>query len=439
MRLFGRQTKAVNRNIANHSQRMAASAHHVSGVGKLHRLSTSFLAGLDLDSIIRGLFDTASEVAEVHAITFRLRNPTTGDLDPTACRYLDQDEWRRAVPRGGVGLSRTVMENKRALALSDLQNHANTQNAVFLKKYGLVCYLGIPLLVRDRVIGVIGHYSKNPTGFDDEAVEYLVLLADLAAFAIGSTRQPARAAEDREKRPTSHAQSGSSVQAKEEFLSVMSHEFRTPLSLIMGHAGMMREGLLGQINDEQRISLDRIMENSDNLLAIVLSILQASRIEAGGLRLRAQKIVLHELFDELKAIYGPHENDRRRIVWYCSPDLELLRSDPERLKDILRYLIDNAVKFTAYGRIVIAAEQCHKPAGIRFTVADTGVGIPTAALSFIFDKFRQSESSGTRDFDGAGLGLYIAKKYADLLGGELSVISEVGYGSTFTLKLPLNA
>jgi signal transduction histidine kinase len=181
------------------------------------------------------------------------------------------------------------------------------------------------------------------------------------------------------------------------------------------------------------------MENSDNLLAMVLSILQVSRIEAGGIHLVARSIVLHELFTELKGYYAAQVNERRKIVWYCSPDLPVLRADRERLKDILRHLIDNAVKFTAHGRIVIAAEQVNEPPAIRFTVADTGVGIPTEALSFIFEKFRQSDSSGTRAFDGAGLGLYIAKRYVDLLGGELSVISEVGYGSTFTLKLPLGA
>jgi signal transduction histidine kinase len=439
MRLFGRQIKGVNRNITHHQRRKAVPAPHLSRVGQLHELSTRFLSGLDFDSIVGGLFDAASSVAAVNAVTFRLRNQSTGEFDPIACHNLDQDEWRKTTLGGTVGLSKMVIENKKPLTLVDLQSYAGTQIAPFLKLHGLVSYLGIPLLIRNRVIGVVGLYSRNAHGFDEADVTYLVLLGDLVAFALANTGHLARAVEDTEKPRASHSLSGSTVQAKEEFLNVMSHEFRTPLSLIMGHAGLMREGLLGEINEEQQNSLERILENSNNLLAMVLSILQTSRIEVGSVRLLARKIVLHELFDELKAIYGPQENDRRRIVWYCSPDLELLRSDPERLREILRYLIDNAVKFTAYGRIVIAAERCHKPAGIRFTVADTGIGIPTAALAFIFDRFRQADSSAIREFDGAGLGLYIAKKYADLLGGELSVISEVGYGSTFTLKLPSGA
>ncbi|MDH3444984.1 MAG: ATP-binding protein, partial [Deltaproteobacteria bacterium] len=190
---------------------------------------------------------------------------------------------------------------------------------------------------------------------------------------------------------------------------------------------------------EQRNSLDRILENSDNLLAMVLSILQASRIEAGGIQLVTRSIVVHELFDELKTAFGHQENDQRKIVWYCPPDLPELRADRERLKDILRHLVENAVKSTPRGRIVISAEKMGETPGVRITVADTGAGVSPEALSFIFENFRQSDTAGTRAFEGAGLGLYIAKKYAELLGGELSVISELGKGSTFTLILPLGA
>jgi signal transduction histidine kinase len=265
----------------------------------------------------------------------------------------------------------------------------------------------------------------------------LTLLADLTALAIGYLRRFVGEVENETEFETAWAPFESSERAKAEFLNVMSHEFRTPLSVIMGHAEMLREGLLGEVNHEQRSSLDRIMENSDNLLAMVLSILQASKIAAGGIQLVPRDIALHELFEELKAVYRPQENDQRKIVWYCSPDLQLLRSDPERLKDTLRQLIDNAVKFTSRGRIVVSAEILHKPSAIRFMVADSGVGILPEDLPFVFEKFRQSDSSGTRPFEGAGLGLYIAKKYTELLGGELSVISERGKGSIFTFTLPL--
>lgn len=416
-----------------------APARQNSRLRQLHAFSQRLMSSAGLESLARTLFDAAGDVPAVKAITLRLRNPTSGVFEPIACHNMDQSEWRRAAPFGGIGLSRGAVKNRQAVTFNDLENHANVQNAALLRKYGLAAYLGVPLVSPTGVIGIIGYYSGASRGFEHDDIEFLTLVADLTAFAVDNSRYAPRPIGEAAKSTTSPSLPGSSDHAKEEFLNVMSHEFRTPLSLIMGHTGMIREGLLGEITDEQRNSLDRIMENSDSLLAMVLSILQVSRIEAGGIHLVSRPIVVHELFDEIKANYAAQVNERRRIVWYCPPDLPELRTDRERLTDILRHLIDNAVKFTAHGRIVIAAEQMREPEGVRFTVADTGVGIPTEALSFIFEKFRQSDSSGTRAFDGAGLGLYIAKKYADLLGGDLSVVSESGYGSTFTLKLPSGA
>jgi signal transduction histidine kinase len=432
MGLFSKRSIPAIKRVSQSHQRLTVATPQLSRTRQLRGLSQRLLANPDIESLARALFDAACNVPVVKAITLRLRNQTTGVLEPIACYNLDRAEWRLAAPFGGVGLSRTVAKSKQPVSFNDLQSQPNVHNLMFLKKYGLVSYLGMPLLSPSGINGVIGYYCGVGRGFDQEEIEFLTLVTDLVALAVDSMHYPARLLEKSIKpRP------GTSEQAKEEFLNVMSHEFRTPLSLIMGHAGMLREGLLGEINEEQRNSLDRVMENSDSLLSMVLSILQISRIETGGIKLVARSLFVHDLFNELKGEYATQVNDRRRIVWYCSPDLPALRADRERLKDILCHLIDNAVKFTAHGRIVISAEQTNEPAAIRFTVADTGVGIPSEALTFIFEKFRQSDSSRTRAFDGAGLGLYIAKKYTDLLGGELSVISEVGYGSTFTLKLPL--
>jgi signal transduction histidine kinase len=440
MRFFGKQPFARFKRDSKANQRpVTLASHNVSRIHQLHELSKRFLSAPDLDSIVSALFECVSSVSAVAAITFRLRNRTTGEFDPVACYKLDQSEWRSAVPEGGTGLSKKVIDAKEAVTLINIQSYAATPNAPFLKKYGLVSYLGVPLIAGAQVIGVIGFYSRNTRGFEAADAELLILLADLAAVAVRYAQWLAEEIENKAASDTARSLSESSDRAKEEFLSVMSHEFRTPLTLIMGHAGMMREGLLGQVNDEQRNSLDRIMDNSDSLLAMVMSILQVSRLEAGGIQLVARDIRLHDLLDELKAAYGAQENEQRRIDWYCSPDLQALKSDPERLKDILRHLVDNAIKFTPRGRIVISAEKLQTPASIRFTVADTGIGVPPEALSFIFEKFRQIDSSGTRAFEGTGLGLYIAKKYAELLGGELSVTSELGKGSTFTLYMPLNS
>jgi signal transduction histidine kinase len=399
---------------------------------RLHQLGLRYLAEPRIDAIAQNLFEAVLEVPAVDAITLRLRDEGTGDLEPVACHNLDLDRWRTAAPQGLLGLSKLVVDRRQVVTLFDLDRYASVRNAAFLRRRGLNSYAGIPLLADDEVRGVIGCYSKRGRGFAELDLDFLTLVADLTALAVYRGRSSAQ--------PENHAifdgPAGGSERAKAEFLNVMSHEFRTPLSLIMGHVGMVRDGLLGEINAAQRRSLVRAMENSNNLLAMVLSILQATTIEAGGVRAVARDIPLHQLFEELQAVYRDHDNDQRKIVWYCSPDQQLLRSDPERLKEILCRLLDNAVKFTARGRIVVSAEKVEKSSAIRFVVSDTGVGIPRDALPIIFEKFRQCDSSGTRAFSGAGLGLYIAKRYAQVLGGELNVTSEVGRGSTFTLTLP---
>jgi signal transduction histidine kinase len=432
MRIFSKHLHGIKKTIAGQQRRNMSFAAPLSRMRKLHQLGRRFLADSNVDSIVRGVFEAASEVPGVDVITFRLRNETTGDFEPIACHNLDPSTWRAAAPVGRLGLSRQVVEKEQAVILFDLERYASTKSATFLRRYHLSAYVGVPLLAADKVISVIGFYSQRGRRIDDLDIDFLTLLADFTTLALRYA--PWRSGADNRS-----ASSDSSERAKAEFLNVMSHEFRTPLSLIMGHAGMIREGLLGEINDEQRTSLDRVMENSKSLLGMVLSMLHASMIESGGIHVVARDIVLHQLFDELRAAYRAQDNEQRKIVWYCSPDQELLRSDPERLKEILRHLIDNALKFTARGRVVVSAEKVDRPSTVRITVADTGVGIPAEALPFIFEKFQQSDSSGTRMFSGAGLGLYIAKKYAQLLGGDLSVTSEVGKGSTFTLTLPYGA
>jgi signal transduction histidine kinase len=132
------------------------------------------------------------------------------------------------------------------------------------------------------------------------------------------------------------------------------------------------------------------------------------------------------------------EGKKIEVVWNWPALLPRLKTDRVKLAQALDHLIDNALKFSNQGQVVISAELTSNPSTIRFTIADTGVGIAPDALPFVFEKFRQSDSSMTRSHGGVGLGLYIAKKFTDLLGGELSVCSQLGVGTTFTVTLPVD-
>ncbi|HTN71578.1 MAG TPA: GAF domain-containing sensor histidine kinase [Methylomirabilota bacterium] len=409
---------------------------HLEWVEGLHLLSRTITGTPDVSAIIDKTLESAQSVLNLQSITVRLRNPITGDLDAVACKNLDETEWKSSVPKGALGLSGVVAESAGPIMICDLQNHPNVRRGAMLRRLGLVSYLGIPFIVNGRVAGVIGYYSKNPRGFRSDEVQYLTALTDLAAVGLHDAALREENAEQAGQLRRANLTALKSEKLKTEFLGVMSHEFRTPLNLIMGYAGMMQEGMLGELNDEQRASLERIIRCSDDLLAMVISILEASMIEAGAVRVQNQDFDPMELAADLKGRTVVPVGKDIETVWQWPTSLPRLRTDREKLTQALEHLIDNAVKFCNRGRVVISAEGTSKPSMVKFAVADTGIGIAPEALPFVFEKFRQSDSSTTRRHGGVGLGLYIAKKFIELLGGELDVRSQLGVGTTFTVSLP---
>jgi signal transduction histidine kinase len=226
---------------------------------------------------------------------------------------------------------------------------------------------------------------------------------------------------------------------KSDFLSIMSHEFRTPLNLIMGYAEMMRDGLLGELNPEQMKGLEQILKCSDELLALVTRLLQASSIEARSVKVEHQEIRISQLLEELESDYRMPEEKKLHLIWDYPADLPVVKTDKDKLKNVLHNLIDNAVKFTERGEVTVTSRTLAQPGKVEFKIIDTGIGMPSESLPAAFERFHQLDGSMTRCHGGAGLGLYIAKKFTELLGGELDVRSEVGKGSTFTVILPVAA
>jgi signal transduction histidine kinase len=233
--------------------------------------------------------------------------------------------------------------------------------------------------------------------------------------------------------------------AKDEFLNVMSHELRTPLSIVIGYSTMLREEQFGPLTEGQEQGVAVIQRNSKDLFAMIDSIMSAAKIESGSMIVEQDSISPVELLGELKLLYAVPADKKICFEWNFSDSLPLLRTDARKLRQILTNLIDNAVKFTDEGRIVISAEQKaewengYDGRGMEFRIADTGIGIPRDECDKIFDKFHQVDSSATRSFEGVGLGLYIVKSFTEMLHGRISVVSQVGCGSTFTVQVPVRA
>jgi signal transduction histidine kinase len=217
----------------------------------------------------------------------------------------------------------------------------------------------------------------------------------------------------------------------------MSHELRTPLNAILGYADLLSIGVRGSITGEQHEDLERIRRSGQHLLALINDVLNYAKVDAGRVEYRLTSVPLAPEIAALEALIGPQL--RTRALEYvhaeCSPTLAV-RADRDKLRQIVLNLLGNSVKYTPRGgRIEVRCELADADR-VAIRVRDSGVGIATEKLATIFDPFVQVGRSFSRPADGVGLGLSISRDLARGMGGELSVASEVGRGSEFTLTLP---
>jgi len=250
---------------------------------------------------------------------------------------------------------------------------------------------------------------------------------------------------------------------KSEFLANMSHELRTPLNAIMGFSEVLRDGLVGEMSDQQRGFIGNIFGSGQHLLALINDILDLSKVEAGQATLELEPVQLSSLFANCLLIIGEQAASRRiSLTTDADPDPGPIRADGRKIKQIVYNLLSNAVKFTHEGGRVTLRAECVPRAEVgrlsgpwtgrsfpladsefqeflAISVTDTGIGIPPEALELLFKPFSQIDSGLARRFAGTGLGLAMVKRLAELHGGTAAVESAVGEGSCFTVWLPLRA
>lgn len=227
-------------------------------------------------------------------------------------------------------------------------------------------------------------------------------------------------------------------QAKSEFLAMMSHDLRTPLNAIGGYSELLALGVRGAVNDAQLADLERIRRNQRHLLTLVNDVLNFARLETGDIPLTIKTVALDPIVRPLRAVIEPQAAKRAITYTYtgCADDIKVA-VDQERLEQILINLLGNAVKFTQEGGTVTMGCRWGDDRSAVVDVADTGPGIPASKLEDIFDPFVQVDGRPSTKREGVGLGLAISRKLARAMGGDITVESEEGKGSTFSLHIPL--
>jgi len=224
---------------------------------------------------------------------------------------------------------------------------------------------------------------------------------------------------------------------KDQFLANMSHELRTPLNSIIGFAELLREQVFGPLNDRQLRYVENILRSGEHLLTLINDILDLSKIEAGAVEVEREPVNLKEVLEWSLTMQSERAKKHNiSLDLEVDGDIGIIETDPTKLKQILLNLISNAVKFTPEGgKVTVRAKK--RDEEIEISVSDTGIGVPKDQLDRIFEPFVQLDSSLSRRYEGAGLGLALTRRLVELLGGRIWVESEVGKGSTFSFTLPL--
>lgn len=336
-----------------------------------------------------------------------------------------------------------------------------------IAEQGIKSFILAPIFSEKEIIGVLSISSMKERGyFSDKFIELFTSLAQQLGVAIGTARlydQLARFNKELEAKVAERtvALERKSIQLSEanlelkeldrlksEFLANMSHELRTPLNSIIGFTQLLLAEIDGEINREQKESLETVERNANNLLSLINDILDLSKIEAGKMTLALQPVSLDDVIDDTMTIMNPLiENKKQHFTLKKPSNLPKVMGDKEKLNQILINLLSNAIKFTdPGGSISLHVELWVKtlPAGldssksyVRISVQDNGIGIKPEDLERLFGEFIQLDASASRKYGGTGLGLSITRRLVEMLQGKIIVKSRYGEGSTFSFFIPI--
>ena len=294
-------------------------------------------------------------------------------------------------------------------------------------------FAGYPLLLDSKLVGVMAVVAAHE--FSTSAQDALAAVAD--AVALGIERK--RAERELER---SHRQAEAATRAKSDFLASMSHELRTPLNAIILYSELLQEEAQDQSNGSSIEDLQRIQSAGNHLLELINGILDLSKIEAGKMTLSLETFAVPRMLDDLLDTVGPlAQKNGNTLTVVCADEVVMMHGDAMKTRQILLNLLSNASKFTREGLITldVAIDKATEVPEVVFTVSDTGIGMTPEHAAKIFDPFTQADVTTTRKYGGTGLGLAIVSRFCQMMAGSVTVESEFGAGSRFTVRLPLYA
>lgn len=421
------------------SQLQARLRSYVEDLLTLLRLVADVETEAHLDRSLRAVLDSWSKLSSADASAI-LRWDDEGEvLRLAASKQLPTGILERYTQ--GVTLDDPVCglaAKRRVGVVADLASEARAADLHAAVRWsGLRGAWATPVLGSgNRLFGVVITFSRVVAEVSGDEQR----LADLYARLLAIAMQNMERSRESRMRLQSVEQMEERVrqldQHKMEFMSLISHEMRTPLNAIIGYAQMLKDGFSGELNEQQRADVQTIADSADRLLSMVEETLDLARIDTERFPVFMDAVAFDDVVRRAVAsVRGMAEAKGLDIVVRISEDAPVIRTDPERVRQILTSLLSNAVKFTESGSIQVEVER-DASGGVQISVHDTGIGFDATAFPQIFEEFRQLDASNTRVHGGSGLGLAVSKRLVERLGGQIGVHSTPGEGSTFWFRLP---
>jgi signal transduction histidine kinase len=390
----------------------------------------------DLKSVLQTLVESAAQLCDADNSTITRQQGTeffraaAYGYSPEFLEYIGASPVQ---PGRGTVHGRALVE-RRVIHIPDVLADPEYTWAEAQRLGGFRTLLGVPMLREGIPIGVLTLSRSEVRPFTDKQIELVSTFADQAAIAIENVRLFDEI-QDKSR------QLAEASERKSQFLASMSHELRTPLNAIIGLTEMMVTNAARFGTEKALEPLRRVNTAGTHLLSLINEILDLSKIEAGKLELNPEPVNLARLIDEVIGTAGQlAEKNQNRLIVEAQENVGALTADSMRLKQILLNLLSNACKFTKEGEVALRVRKVADGRDwVELAVADTGIGLTVEQQAKLFQDFTQADSLTARRYGGTGLGLALSRKLARMMGGDVTVTSEAGKGSVFTVRLPGSA
>jgi len=426
-KLEAEQKEAAARTVAE----LARSVSELRALGEVTRAVTSTL---DLETVLTTIVAKATQLSGTEAGAIYVFEEAKHEFQLRAT-YGMSEELIAAIRVHHAALSNAVNESAaqgEPSQVADLQNEPPSLVNDIIMKAGYRARLLVPLVRSGATVGALVVRRREPGEFPISTIELVKTFAAQSVLAM----QNAHLFHEIEEKGR---QLEEASQHKSQFLANMSHELRTPMNAIIGVSEMLLEDARDLGHDDQIDPLERILRAAQHLLALINDILDLSKIEAGKMEMHVESFSIGSLIEDVVTTIRPLvEKNGNRLHVECPADLGTMRADPTRVRQALLNLTSNAAKFTEGGLITITATRRRQDDGdwVTVAVADTGIGMTAEQTAKLFQDFMQGDASTSRKYGGTGLGLAISRRFCRLMGGDITVQSAPGHGSTFTISLP---